>query len=589
MAAYENYIKRDTAGGASLIGFPGDHLEIDEPTVFALDILDAPNLKTIVFKRLKGLKRPHLVLGNLPKLETLTLPSGHPGAIIHCYGTERPQPFVLSGAISELDAHWADIRIQTESLPERMLWSRVVFDHATTNFKEPCGHGLLVLMGSLERPHTALTLGMDNDYLLVKVDGLKSLIIDTLGRVHLQELPDLETVEGRCPGTTLTMDHIPALTTITGKGADITLLQRTAGAPSLAIRDEWSNAQLHCPYLEQLDFLHGNSLNLFNCRSLTRIGVPLDVDLECFDVLPEPVANIARFDFHEGILGPLLEQAKAGDRACVPTILTVLQAACEPNKVAVALQQLRSLCDMGIDPEDIWHTRMVLSARNYRHRTHGRKRNNLTDDKHLEAMKEIFKWRCQEDLEPQAWEADLDIWAYCQQQVHEAAAYTETIAYSVRMDTPPCHVMDTLLRKSGSARTAAQFYPLTLSMMSHSNASLEPNLLYAYGNHKQYPTQRVFTLLQSPLATAADKHTVAAFICENLPLEAFAHTLPPLIKKAPEVFRSCLLSLSRAHTDWFYQRMRDVSRMAYDQLEAQYRQQLLSLALAPTGAANPHL
>ncbi|KAA1173952.1 hypothetical protein FWJ25_11130 [Marinobacter salinexigens] len=68
MTSYQTYITRDTAGGASIANFPGTVLEIDEPDVFALDILDAPNLKSIHIKRLKSLKRPHLMLSNLPKL-----------------------------------------------------------------------------------------------------------------------------------------------------------------------------------------------------------------------------------------------------------------------------------------------------------------------------------------------------------------------------------------------------------------------------------------------------------------------------------------------------------------------------------------
>ena len=122
MADYEDYITRDTAGGASIAGFPGTALEVDEPGVFALDILDAPNLETIHIKRLKPLKRPHLVLSNLPDLATVNLPAGHPGAIVHFNSEKSPKGFVISGMVSEIDAAPEVVFECVKNLRNRLKW-----------------------------------------------------------------------------------------------------------------------------------------------------------------------------------------------------------------------------------------------------------------------------------------------------------------------------------------------------------------------------------------------------------------------------------------------------------------------------------
>ncbi|MFO7530368.1 MAG: hypothetical protein R6W86_16485 [Marinobacter sp.] len=93
-----NYnLTADSAGGGCIQGFTGVELVIDEPSLYALDILEAPRLETITIKNLASGKPPHLVLGNLTALRQVKLPGSHPGAVIHLHSHSAPAPLEISG------------------------------------------------------------------------------------------------------------------------------------------------------------------------------------------------------------------------------------------------------------------------------------------------------------------------------------------------------------------------------------------------------------------------------------------------------------------------------------------------------------
>ncbi len=70
---YQHYIVKDSLGGATLRNFPGTHLTVQEPDIFALDIEQAPNLQHLEIVALKPGKTPHLRLFNVPALQQVDI------------------------------------------------------------------------------------------------------------------------------------------------------------------------------------------------------------------------------------------------------------------------------------------------------------------------------------------------------------------------------------------------------------------------------------------------------------------------------------------------------------------------------------
>jgi len=576
MTSYQNYITRDTAGGASIVNFPGAVLEIDEPDVFALDILDAPNLESIHLKRLKSLKRPHLVLSNLPKLTRVALPSGHPGAIVHFHCEEQPEPFVIAGAISEFDGAWENVRTRFEASPQRQHWSRLVFCTPDMGIAEPAGQGLVIITGNMPANSDQLTLEANNDWLIANTAGLRHVQINTSGKVMLQQVPNLRTANSSGHGLTLDVYDAPSLKRLAGAGNRFVLYQKQS-ARELTIADNWQHARIHSKTLETLNFQNGTSLALHHCNGLAKVNLALGMDVQCFGALPTPLMAKARFFFDESSLNTCMDRFKNGEGNQLAGILTILANAHEREQVVLSLQKIRELCDLGVAPELVWQTRRELAARHRNNRGKNKGAKRPFNEAAVAKADLYWHWKFPEDLAPQGWEADLAIWHHCQSTVRAAADYGDNIALTCSDDV----ALETLLRMASDDHRDNALFHLAIRCMSEYVSRDEDFLLSRNRSQQRDPTLRIVRLLIGSRASQEDKRTVIGFLCDILPLETLVRSVPPIVHLSPGLFRSQLMSLARKPDGWFAARIGRLPFFRQDDKVSEYRQQLMQIALAP--------
>ncbi len=577
MHSYSTYITRDTAGGAGLAHFPGQTLEVDEPGVFALDIIDAPNLEVIHLKRLKPHTRPHLVLSNLPRLQRIILPSGHPGAIVHFNSEKAPRPFVIAGMVSEIDAAWENTQLRLESAPNHQHWSRVICGHPDDNLPEPAGNGLVILNGNMPANQDQLTLGPDNDWLLTDVAGLRHVQINTRGKAVLQQIPDLRTVNSSGHGLTLDISQAPMLKRVSGVGERFTLHQKKQTERELTIADQWQHARIHSSRLQTLRFPNGASLALHHCNALHNVEVPLDADVECFGALPASLLHSARFYFDESSLNASFERLKNGDNSELPGILSILANAYEREQVVLSLQKLHALCEMGVAPDLIWNTRRELTTRHRDNRARNKRSNRPFNEAAMAKADLFWHWRFPEDLAPQGWEADLKIWEHCQPTVPAAADYGDIIACTCCDD----EALNTLIRLAGKSVDDTEVFRLTLRCMEDYLLKDEDFLLNRNRSQNHDPTMRLVMLLIGPRSGHEEERIVIAFLCNILPLATLVTSIPPIVHLCPGVFRSQLMALARKPKAWFQARTESLAFYQRGRKLEEYRQRLMQIALAP--------
>ena len=576
MTSYQNYITRDTAGGASIANFPGAVLEIDEPDVFALDILDAPNLDTIHLKRLKSLKRPHLVLSNLPKLAQVALPSGHPGAIVHFHCEKQPAPFVIAGAISEFDGAWENVQIRFEASPQRQFWSRLVFCNPDSGIEEPSGQGLVIVTGRMPTDNDQLTLEAGNDWLIANTAGLRHVQINTSGKVTLQKVPNLRTANSSGHGLTLDVHDAPSLKRVSGVGDRFSLYQKQS-PEELTIAEHWQHARIHSQTLVTLNFENGASLALHHCNALTKVRLGFDTDVQCFGALPTPLMAKARFFFDESSLNTCMDRFKNGESAQLAGILSILSNAHEREQVVLSVQKIRELCDLGVAPELIWQTRRELAARHRNNRGKNKGAKRPFNEAAVAKADLYWHWNFPEDLAPQGWEADLSIWSHCQSSVQSAADYTDIIALTCNDEV----AFGTLLRMAAANRDDSALFRLVIRCMKEYLSGGKDYLLEHNLSQRQDPTLRIVRLLIGSQASQEDKRIVIEFLCDILPLETLVKSVPPIVHMSPGLFRSQLMSLARKPLGWLVARIGVLPFLKQSTKVDEYRQQLMQIALAP--------
>ncbi len=577
MISYSTYITRDTAGGASLTNFPGQTLEVDEPGIFALDIVDAPNLEVIHLKRLKPHDRPHLVLSNLPKLQQIILPSGHPAAIVHFNSEKAPRPFEITGRVSEIDAAWENTQFRMESAPNYPHWNRVSCSRPDDGIPEPGGNGLVILNGNMPGDNDQLTLGPDNDWLLTNIAGLRHVQISTRSKAVIQHVPDLRTVNSSGQGLDLTINQAPVLKRVSGVGELLNLHQHKQTERELTIADQWQHARIHSSRLQTLRFPNGASLSLHHCNALQRVDFPLGMDVECFGALPAPLMRSARFYFDESSLNAGLDRFKHGDESQLPGILSILANAHEREQVVLGLQKLHELCELGVSPDLIWTTRRELATRHRDNRAKNRRANKPLNEAAMVKADRYWHWKFPDDLAPQGWEADLKLWQQCNPTVSAAADYGEIIACTCCDE----EALNTLIRLAGTASGDSDIYALTLRCMEDYLRKDEDFLLNRHRSQNRDPTMRLVKLLIRSRKGNQGQRTVIAFLCNILPLATLVKSIPPIVHLCPGVFRSQLMALVRKPEGWFQARLDALSFYKRGRELDEYHKQLMHIALAP--------
>lgn len=288
--------------------------------------------------------------------------------------------------------------------------------------------------------------------------------------------------------------------------------------------------------------------------------------------------GFAHFYFNESSLNSCMKQFMQGDLSQLDGILSVLAKAHQRSQLAVTLQKLAELCHLGVAPERLWQTRRELAAR---HLSYGRKK--LTGptalaETVLKKADARWHWALPQDLAPQGWEADLNIWCYCQRSLPRAADYAQTIIRTCEDDT----ACDALVRLGGNTQAEPALFAVAIKVLEY-RLRHTPARGVRVQDHTSAP--RLARLLGSPHADEGSRKIVVSFILEMLPVSNLISVVPSIMHLAPGLFRSKLMALTRRSDEWFSARLQvpELGAPRAGQLQ-QFRQSLLKIALAPCQA-----
>lgn len=577
MANTQQYTQIDTAGGCTIKGFEGEELTLSDSHRYAVDILEAPALKVIKIKSLMAGKPPHLVLANIPNLERIELPAGHPGAVIHLNSERAPKPFTIEGLVSEIDGAWPGVQFRQTASGCRENWSRVTLRHVAKDVRTPDDAELVIMTAPAPAQVEHLTLGGHSDWLLTDIEGLSHLQINTSGYVALDQLPALRTVFSSDHRLQLSLSQTPRLKRVAGCGEILSIRQSDWKEKQLTIDGRWKHAKIASDRLEQLSFKDGRSLTVYHCSRLKVVDLALGMDIECHGALPAPLAESARFFFDEATLNHNIDALRAGEMSVLPVTLRVLGGAHEPAQVVHCLQQLAELCALGIAPEKIWECRRELSAR-HRNARSRRKTRGLRPLNQAAMAKADFNWHWHlpDDLGPQGWEADLEIWVYCRKTVSAAFDFGDVMAHTCQEPI----ALDTLIRKAGITGSDEALANLAVQAIEH---YVRKNAEYMLGRHSQGsndPLKRLTRIFKQPQMTMAQRRTLLVYLCNSLDLDRLLAAVPQLLQLAPGPVRAELMALSRKPERWFIPRIPSLRLHRTKHTVERYRSKLMQAALA---------
>lgn len=573
----QQHSEMDSVGGCTVRGFTGEALEISDDNLFAFDILDCPNLTTLRIEKTQAGKAPHLLLQNVPNLRSIALPANRPSAVIHLNLGRAPKGLIIEGAVGEIDGAWPGVQFREQASNHQKNWARVAIRMAGENNAVRTSEGLVIVTGPV-RPETEhLCLSDHCDWLLTDIDGVSHLQITGTGSVTVDQLPDLRTLFSDNSNLQLSLTRTPRLKRIAGRGELVTVRQSEWENRELTIDGRWKHAKLASDRLERLTYKDGRSLTVYHCSRLKVANLALGMDIECHGALPAPLAESARFFFDEATLHHNIEALRAGDDSVLPVTLRVLSGAHEPAQVVQCLQQLAELCALGIAPEKIWACRRELSAR-HRNARSRRKTRGLRPLNQAALAKADFNWHWHlpEDLAPQGWEADLDVWLYCQHSVFAAAEFGDVMVHTCQAP----EALDTLIRKAGLSDQDKAVKSLALQAIEHYVRKNADYMLGRHGRGSNDPIKRLARLFHDERTTAAQRRALVEFLCNVLDLDRLLASVPELLALAPGLVRAELMKLSRKRERWFIPRIPSLRLHRTQPTVDRYRSKLKQAALA---------
>ncbi|WP_372982661.1 hypothetical protein, partial [Marinobacter sediminum] len=225
MASTQHYSETDSIGGCTVHGFEGSELTISDGNLYALDIVNAPNLTTLNVARLQVDKAPHLLLKNLPKLQRIILPANHPGAVIHLSSEEAPGELHIGGSVCEIDGAWPGVQFRQEVSSHRKNWESVTICSTTDAAKASKTAGLVIVTGAAPTELDHLCLDEHCDWLLTDIDGVNHLQITTTGSVAVDQMPSLRSLFSTNHQLQLSLTRTPRLRRIAGGGELVSIRQ----------------------------------------------------------------------------------------------------------------------------------------------------------------------------------------------------------------------------------------------------------------------------------------------------------------------------------------------------------------------------
>lgn len=577
MGSTNDVSKMDSVGGCSIVGFQGETLTIRDDALYALDVLDAPNLVTLQLARLKADQAPHLLIDNAPNLRHIVLPPEGAGAVIHLNCNQAVHELTIEGPVGEIDAAWPGVQFRQEASTHRKNWNRVTVYGADQMHRHSADGGLMIVTGVMPTATEHLRLDACCDWLLTDIDGVSHLQITGTGSVSVDQLPSLRTLFSDNSNLQLSLTRTPRLKRISGCGELVTVRQSEWEHRELTIDGRWKHAKIASDRLEKLTYKDGRSLTVYHCSRLKVANLALGMDIECHGALPAPLAESARFFFDEATLHHNIEALRAGDKSVLPVTLRVLSGAHEPAQVVQCLQQLAELCALGIAPEKIWACRRELSAR-HRNARSRRKARGLRPLNQTALAKADFNWHWHlpEDLAPQGWEADLDVWLYCQHSVFAAAEFGEVMAHTCQAP----EALDTLIRKAGLVDQDKAVKALALQAIEHYVRKDADYMLGRHGRGSNDPIKRLARLFHDERTTAAQRRALIEFLCNVPDLDRLLASVPELLSLAPGLVRAELMKLSRKRERWFIPRIPSLRLHRTQPTVDRYRSKLKQAALA---------
>lgn len=586
MASNRDYSNTDSVGSCNVHGFKGEELTVRDNSLYALDIVDAPNLTTLNIEKLQTNQVPHLLIENAPRLQRIKLPTEQPGAIIHLSTNHAPGEFTIEGAVCEIDAAWPGVQFRQEACSHRKNWNRVIICSPEQATKTSMTEGLVIVTGKVPAQLEHLALGNHCDWLLTDIDRITHVQIMTTGSVTVDQLPALRTVFSTNHQLQLSITRTPSLRRISGCGELVLIRQSDWQEKQLTIDGRWNHAKIASDQLEQLSFKEGRSLIVYHCSRLKMADLALGMDIECHGALPAPLAESARFFFEEAPLNNNIEALRAGDMSVLPVTLRILGGAHEPAQVVHCLQQLVALCVLEIAPEQIWECRRELSARHHNARYRPKTR-ALRPLNQAAMVKADFNWHWHlpEDLAPQGWEADLDIWTYCKNVVPAAADFSGVMVHTCQDPV----ALETLIRKAGIADQDEALRVLAVQAIEH---YVRKNTDYMPLRHRQGGNdliRRLTRLFKDPYMTEAQKRPLVLFLCNTLEIEQLLGSVPRLLQLAPGLVRVELMKLSQMPERWFIPRIPMLRLYRTKSTVDYYRSKLRQAALASAGSESESL
>ena len=578
MPEQTTHLRKDSIGGATLQGFGGRTLVLDEPGLFAVDVIDAPLLERIEFRRLDANRQTHLVLCDLPALRHVVLPADGAPAIVHFCASITPERVLIEGKVAEIDAAWPETQIAVRCEGAERTWDGVLLSRTSAvAHPPPLSSGLLILSGAVHAAHRELCLPGGNDCLLTDVGGLARLELDAPRQVLLRRLPDLVSVSSQASALCLQVEDAPMLERVEGVGDTFSLQRERSRSTALCIAPGWQHVRIHDPNLKSISLTGGQSVALFDCGGLEKVELPMTIEIFCHGVLPGVLPQSARFFFDESSLTRCFKRYEQGDDAQLEVITTILAKAHERSQVVLSLQRIARLCELKVPPALVWQTRRELAARHLgeRPRQRGQRKGPVGPARaSFRTADTRWRWHFPDDLAHQGWEADVQIWRYCQGHFSPATNYGETMARSCEDES----ALHSLVRLAGDTRTDAALYTLAIKALKHRlGSSRQPMSKDGLAGGL-----RLARLISHPSACTHTRQTVIAYLLATTPLTSYPAVLPSVLPLAPGLFRAQLMALSQKHDAWFVQRF--TTPMVDGGLEAwirHWRQQLLALALAP--------
>ncbi len=403
-------------GGLSVRAWNRSTLTLTNPQIRALDLVDCPEMVEVDL-RCSRQSEVHLSVRGCLNLRIIRLPARAVG-ILHIDAGSQPPQIEINGGVALVDACWHGGRFSKQARVDTG-WSRVLI--APISQPEQASSGaeriLRVITGT---PGDALRIELQApddapwDYLLTGMRKLEQLCCQgsALNSLEVLDAPKLADIELQAHVRHLLLKNCPSLHRLHGGfgGQQLDLHERSGDPSGLAVDLPYPQATIADSRIARLSFMHVTSLSLLRCYEVRHAHLAKGSQAYCEGYLPSDLAAIAEFGIDESSIRHHLNKLSQGDLDAWRGFRGVLTAAKGTEMVAKALRGLAEAMHLGIDPAEVWQTRLELYAR---HRDRTLKANHAVAEASMAMGKQSWAWKMAPDLAADGWRAEWLIWRHC--------------------------------------------------------------------------------------------------------------------------------------------------------------------------------